>query len=158
MRWLNLVTGGGIESKQLMVFGAPSGNGKTSMLISSAIDIALYNPNVKYDKKYTPCVLYISAETGLNDIKSRYIKMMTGQDISWDDEEKGEKCYLSDDEVEELLIESSNILERATPTKIRFIQVPNGAYTKNEIVRDIEQAGTQREKTQEKRGRRAANV
>ena len=139
MRWLNLVTGGGIESKQLMVFGAPSGNGKTSMLISSAIDIALYNPNVKYDKKYTPCVLYISAETGLNDIKSRYIKMMTGQDISWDDEEKGEKCYLSDDEVEELLIESSNILERATPTKIRFIQVPNGAYTKNEIVRDIEQ-------------------
>ena len=139
MRWLNLVTGGGIESKQLMVFGAPSGNGKTSMLISSAIDMALYNPNVKYDKKYTPCVLYISAETGLNDIKSRYIKMMTGQDISWDDEENGEKCYLNEDEIEELLVESSNILERATPTKIRFIQVPNGAYTKNEIMRDIEQ-------------------
>ena len=26
-RWLNLVTGGGLESKQLMIYGAPSGNG-----------------------------------------------------------------------------------------------------------------------------------
>lgn len=137
-RWLNLVTGGGLESKQLMVYGAPSGNGKTSMLISSAIDMALYNGDVKYDPKYTPCILYISAETGLNDIKSRYIKMLTGMDTSWDDDIKGEKCYLSKEEIEDLLVQASNVLARRTPTKIRFIQVPNGSYTKNEIMRDIE--------------------
>ena len=137
-RWLNLVTSGGIESKQLMVYGAPSGNGKTSMLISSAIDMAMYNPDVKYEEGLKPCILYISAEAGLNDIKERYIKMVTGKDVSWDDEIRGEKCRLSEEEIEELLVEASEELHKKTPTRIRFIQVPNGAYTKREIIRDIE--------------------
>ena len=81
-RWLNMITGGGLESKQLMVYGAPSGNGKTTMMISSAIDMALYNPQVKHEPGLTPCILYISAETGVEDIKGRYIKMLTGTDIS----------------------------------------------------------------------------
>ena len=97
-RWLNLITGGGLESKQLMIYGAPSGNGKTTMMISSTIDMAMYNPDVKYEKGYSPCILYISAETGLKDIKGRYIKMLTGTDISWDDDFSGEKKYLSDEE------------------------------------------------------------
>lgn len=138
-RWLNLVTGGGLESKQTMVFGAPTGNGKTTMMISSTIDMALYNgETVKYEKGYEPCILYISAETGLKDIKGRYIKMMTGVDISWDDTDNGEKIYLSDEEIEDLLVESSRILSRRSPIKIRFIHVPNNSYSKNEIVRDIE--------------------
>ena len=33
---VKLITGGGLESKQLMVYGAPSGNGKTTMMISSS--------------------------------------------------------------------------------------------------------------------------
>lgn len=137
-RWLNLVTGGGLESKQLMVYGAPSGNGKTTMMISSTIDMAMYNPNVKYEPGLEPCILYISAETGLKDIKGRYIKMLTGTDISWDDDEAGEKQYLSDEEIENELVEASRILSRHTPIKIRFIHVPNNSYSKAEIMRDIE--------------------
>lgn len=137
-RWLNLVTGGGLESKQLMVYGAPSGNGKTTMMISSTIDMAMYNPNVKHEPDLTPCILYISAETGLKDIKGRYIKMLTGTDISWDDEVLNEKVYLSDEEIENELVEASRILSRHTPIRIRFIQVPNNSYSKAEIVRDIE--------------------
>lgn len=137
-KWLNLVTGGGLESKQLMVYGAPSGNGKTTMMISSTIDMAMYNPDVKHEPGLEPCILYISAETGLRDIKGRYIKMLTGEDISWDDNDTGEKKYLSEEEIENLLVEASRILSRRTPTKIRFIQVPNNLYSKNEIMRDIE--------------------
>ena len=137
-RWLNLVTGGGLESKQLMVYGAPSGNGKTTMMISSTIDMAMYNPNVKHEPGLTPCILYISAETGLKDIKGRYIKMLTGTDISWDDEVLNEKVYLSDEEIENELVEASRILSRHTPIRIRFIHVPNNSYSKAEIVRDIE--------------------
>lgn len=137
-KWLNLVTGGGLESKQLMVYGAPSGNGKTTMMISSTIDMAMYNPDVKHEPGLEPCILYISAETGLRDIKGRYIKMLTGEDISWDDNETGQKLYLSEEEIENLLVEASRILSRRTPTKIRFIQVPNNLYSKNEIMRDIE--------------------
>lgn len=137
-RWLNLVTGGGLESKQLMVYGAPSGNGKTTMMISSTIDMAMYNPQVKHEPGLSPCILYISAETGLKDIKGRYIKMVTGTDISWDDEILNEKVYLSDEEIENELVEASRVLSRHTPIKIRFIQVPNNSYSKAEIVRDIE--------------------
>ena len=137
-RWLNLVTGGGLESKQLMVYGAPSGNGKTTMMISSTIDMAMYNPDVKHEPDLTPCILYISAETGLKDIKGRYIKMLTGTDISWDDEILNEKVYLSDEEIENELVEASRILSRHTPIRIRFIHVPNNSYSKAEIVRDIE--------------------
>lgn len=137
-RWLNLVTGGGLESKQLMVYGAPSGNGKTTMMISSTIDMAMYNPDVKYEPGLEPCILYISAETGLKDIKGRYIKMLTGTDISWDDDEAGEKQYLSNEEIENELVEASRILARHTPIKIRFIHVPNNSYSKSEIMRDIE--------------------
>ena len=137
-RWLNLITGGGLESKQLMIYGAPSGNGKTTMMISSTIDMAMYNPDVKYEKGYSPCILYISAETGLKDIKGRYIKMLTGTDISWDDDFSGEKKYLSDEEIENELVEASRILSRHTPIKIRFIHVPNNSYSKAEIIRDIE--------------------
>ena len=137
-RWLNLVTGGGLESKQLMVYGAPSGNGKTTMMISSTIDMAMYNPQVKHEPGLTPCILYISAETGLKDIKGRYIKMVTGTDISWDDEILNEKVYLSDEEIENELVEASRVLSRHTPIRIRFIQVPNNSYSKAEIVRDIE--------------------
>ena len=137
-RWLNLVTGGGLESKQLMIYGAPSGNGKTTMMISSTIDMAMYNPDVKYEPGYTPCILYISAETGLKDIKGRYIKMLTGTDISWDDDDLGEKKYLSNEEIENELVEASRILSRHTPIKIRFIHVPNNSYSKAEIMRDIE--------------------
>lgn len=137
-RWLNLVTGGGLESKQLMVYGAPSGNGKTTMMISSTIDMAMYNPDVKTEPGYDPCILYISAETGLRDIKGRYIKMLTGEDISWDDNETGEKKYLPEEEIENLLVEASRILAHRTPTKIRFIQVPNNLYSKTEMMRDIE--------------------
>lgn len=137
-RWLNLVTGGGLESKQLMVYGAPSGNGKTTMMISSTIDMAMYNPDVRHEPGLTPCILYISAETGLKDIKGRYIKMLTGTDISWDDEILNEKVYLSDEEIENELVEASRILSRHTPIKIRFIHVPNNSYSKAEIVRDIE--------------------
>lgn len=137
-RWLNLVTGGGLESKQLMVYGAPSGNGKTTMMISSTIDMAMYNPQVKHEPGLSPCILYISAETGLKDIKGRYIKMVTGTDISWDDELLNEKVYLSDEEIENELVEASRVLSRHTPIKIRFIQVPNNSYSKAEIVRDIE--------------------
>ena len=81
-RWLNMVTGGGLESKQLMVYGAPSGNGKTTMMISSAIDMALYNPQVKHEPGLTPCILYISAETGVEDIKGRYITPYLLQNLS----------------------------------------------------------------------------
>jgi len=137
-RWLNMITGGGLESKQLMVYGAPSGNGKTTMMISSAIDMALYNPQVKHEPGLTPCILYISAETGVEDIKGRYIKMLTGTDISWEDELTREKMRLSDEEIENELVEASRILSRHTPTRIRFIQVPNNSYSKNEIIRDIE--------------------
>lgn len=137
-RWLNMITGGGLESKQLMVYGAPSGNGKTTMMISSAVDMALYNPNVKHEPGLTPCILYISAETGVEDIKGRYIKMLTGVDITWEDELTREKMRLSDEEIENELVEASRILSRHTPTKIRFIQVPNNSYSKNEIIRDIE--------------------
>lgn len=137
-RWLNLVTGGGLESKQLMVYGAPSGNGKTTMMISSTIDMAMYNPQVKHEPGLSPCILYISAETGLKDIKGRYIKMVTGTDISWDDEILNEKVYLSDEEIENELVEASRVLSRHTPIKIRFIQVPNNSYSKAEIIRDIE--------------------
>lgn len=137
-RWLNMITGGGLESKQLMVYGAPSGNGKTTMMISSAIDMALYNPQVKHEPGLTPCILYISAETGVEDIKGRYIKMLTGVDITWEDELTREKMRLSDEEIENELVEASRILSRHTPTKIRFIQVPNNSYSKNEIIRDIE--------------------
>ena len=137
-RWLNMITGGGLESKQLMVYGAPSGNGKTTMMISSAIDMALYNPDVKHEPGLTPCILYISAETGVEDIKGRYIKMLTGTDITWEDELTRDKMRLSDEEVENELVEASRILSRHTPTKIRFIQVPNNSYSKNEIIRDIE--------------------
>ena len=137
-RWLNLVTGGGLESKQLMIYGAPSGNGKTTMMISSTIDMAMYNPDVKYEPGYDPCILYISAETGLKDIKGRYIKMLTGTDITWDDDEAGEKQSLSDEEIENELVEASRILSRHTPIKIRFIHVPNNSYSKAEIMRDIE--------------------
>lgn len=138
-RWLNLVTGGGLESKQLMVYGAPSGNGKTTMMISSTIDMALYNgETVKYKKGLEPCILYISAETGLNDIKGRYIKMMTGVDVSWDDELTGEKRRLTNEQIEDELVKASEILQRRTPIKIRFIQVPNNSYSKKEIMRDIE--------------------
>ena len=136
-RWLNLVTGGGLESKQLMVYGAPSGNGKTTMMISSTIDMAMYNPDVKHAPDLDPCILYISAETGLKDIKGRYIKMLTGVDISWDDDELGRQT-LSDEEIENELVEASRILSRRTPIKIRFIHVPNNSYSKNEIMRDIE--------------------
>ena len=137
-RWLNMITGGGLESKQLMVYGAPSGNGKTTMMISSAIDMALYNPNVKHEPGLTPCILYISAETGVEDIKGRYIKMLTGVDITWEDELTREKMRLSNEEIENELVEASRILSRHTPTRIRFIQVPNNSYSKNEIIRDIE--------------------
>ena len=137
-RWLNMITGGGLESKQLMVYGAPSGNGKTTMMISSAIDMALYNPDVKHEPGLTPCILYISAETGVEDIKGRYIKMLTGTDISWEDELTREKVRLSNEEIENELVEASRILSRHTPTRIRFIQVPNNSYSKNEIIRDIE--------------------
>ena len=137
-RWLNMITGGGLESKQLMVYGAPSGNGKTTMMISSAIDMALFNPQVKHEPGLTPCILYISAETGVEDIKGRYIKMLTGTDISWEDELTREKMRLSDEEIENELVEASRILSRHTPTRIRFIQVPNNSYSKNEIIRDIE--------------------
>lgn len=137
-RWLNLVTGGGLESKQLMIYGAPSGNGKTTMMISSTIDMAMYNPQVKHEPGLTPCILYISAETGLKDIKGRYIKMVTGTDISWDDEVLNDKVYLSDEEIENELVEASRVLSRHTPIRIRFIQVPNNSYSKAEIVRDIE--------------------
>ena len=137
-RWLNMITGGGLESKQLMVYGAPSGNGKTTMMISSAIDMALYNPDVKHEPGLTPCILYISAETGVEDIKGRYIKMLTGTDITWEDELTREKMRLSNEEIENELVEASRILSRHTPTKIRFIQVPNNSYSKNEIIRDIE--------------------
>jgi replicative DNA helicase len=137
-RWLNMITGGGLESKQLMVYGAPSGNGKTTMMISSAIDMALYNPQVKHEPGLTPCILYISAETGVEDIKGRYIKMLTGVDITWEDELTREKMRLSNEEIENELVEASRILSRHTPTKIRFIQVPNNSYSKNEIIRDIE--------------------
>ena len=137
-RWLNMVTGGGLESKQLMVYGAPSGNGKTTMMISSAIDMALYNPDVKHEPGLTPCILYISAETGVEDIKGRYVKMLTGTDITWEDELTREKMRLSDEEIENELVEASRILSRHTPTKIRFIQVPNNSYSKAEIIRDIE--------------------
>ena len=137
-RWLNMITGGGLESKQLMVYGAPSGNGKTTMMISSAIDMALYNPQVKHEPGLTPCILYISAETGVEDIKGRYIKMLTGTDISWEDELTREKMRLSNEEIENELVEASRILSRHTPTRIRFIQVPNNSYSKNEIIRDIE--------------------
>lgn len=137
-RWLNMVTGGGLESKQLMVYGAPSGNGKTTMMISSAIDMALYNPQVKHEPGLTPCILYISAETGVEDIKGRYIKMLTGTDITWEDELTREKMKLSNEEIENELVEASRILSRHTPTRIRFIQVPNNSYSKNEIIRDIE--------------------
>lgn len=137
-RWLNLVTGGGLESKQLMVYGAPSGNGKTSMMISSAIDMALYNPDVKHEHGYKPCVFYISAETGLNDIRGRYIKMLTGKDISWDDMQSGERCYLAEEEILELMLEANAILSRRTPVMIKFIQVPNNSYSKESIMRDIE--------------------
>lgn len=137
-RWLNMITGGGLESKQLMVYGAPSGNGKTTMMISSAIDMALYNPEVKHEPGLTPCILYISAETGVEDIKGRYIKMLTGTDITWEDELTREKMRLTNEEIENELVEASRILSRHTPTKIRFIQVPNNSYSKNEIIRDIE--------------------
>ena len=137
-RWLNMITGGGLESKQLMVYGAPSGNGKTTMMISSAVDMALYNPNVKHEPGLTPCILYISAETGVEDIKGRYIKMLTGVDITWEDELTREKMKLSNEEIENELVEASRILSRHTPTRIRFIQVPNNSYSKNEIIRDIE--------------------
>ena len=137
-RWLNMITGGGLESKQLMVYGAPSGNGKTTMMISSAIDMALYNPQVKHEPGLTPCILYISAETGVEDIKGRYIKMLTGTDITWEDPLTREKMKLTDEEIENELVEASRILSRHTPTKIRFIQVPNNSYSKNEIIRDIE--------------------
>ena len=137
-RWLNMITGGGLESKQLMVYGAPSGNGKTTMMISSAIDMALYNPDVKHEPGLTPCILYISAETGVEDIKGRYIKMLTGTDITWEDELTREKMKLSNEEIENELVEASRILSRHTPTKIRFIQVPNNSYSKAEIIRDIE--------------------
>lgn len=138
LRWLNLVTGGGLESKQLMVYGAPSGNGKTTMMISSAIDMALYNPDVKCEQGYKPCVFYISAETGINDIRGRYIKMLTGKDISWDDVHTGERCYLKEEEILELMIEANEILSRRTPVMIKFIQVPNNSYNKESIMRDIE--------------------
>ena len=137
-RWLNLVTGGGLESKQLMVYGAPSGNGKTTMMISSTIDMAMYNPDVKHQPNLDPCILYISAETGLKDIKGRYIKMLTGTDISWDDDEAGVKQTLTDDQIENELVEASRILSRHTPIKIRFIHVPNNSYSKTEIMRDID--------------------
>ena len=137
-RWLNLVTGGGLESKQLMVYGAPSGNGKTTMMISSTIDMAMYNPGVKHAPNLDPCILYISAETGLKDIKGRYIKMLTGTDISWDDDEQGEKQSLTDEQIENELVEASRILSRHTPIKIRFIHVPNNSYSKTEIMRDID--------------------
>ena len=109
-RWLNMITGGGLESKQLMVYGAPSGNGKTTMMISSAIDMALYNPDVKHEPGLTPCILYISAETGVEDIKGRYIKMLTGTDITWEDELTREKMRLSNEEIENELVEASRIL------------------------------------------------
>ena len=137
-RWLNLVTGGGLESKQLMVYGAPSGNGKTTMMISSTIDMAMYNPDVKHKPNLDPCILYISAETGLKDIKGRYIKMLTGTDISWDDDDQGEKQSLTDEQIEDELVEASRILSRHTPIKIRFIHVPNNSYSKTEIMRDID--------------------
>lgn len=137
-RWLNLVTGGGLESKQIMVYGAPSGNGKTSMMISSAIDMAFYNPDVKHDPGLTPCIFYISAETGINDIRGRYIKMLTGKDISWDDTQNGQRCYLPEDEIRDLVVEANEVLSRRTPVAIRFIQVPNNSYSKKEIMRDME--------------------
>ena len=64
--------------------------------------------------------------------------MLTGTDISWDDEILNEKVYLSDEEIENELVEASRILSRHTPIKIRFIHVPNNSYSKAEIVRDIE--------------------
>jgi replicative DNA helicase len=138
IRWMNMVIGGGLESKQLMIYGAPSGNGKTTMMISSAIDMALCNPDVKHEPGLTPCILYISAETGLDDIRGRYIKMLTGADISWIDPLTGEKMYLSDEDIENELVEASRILAAHTPTKIKFIQVPNNSYSKNEIMRDMD--------------------
>ena len=138
LRWLNMITGGGLESKQIMVYGAPSGNGKTTMMISSAIDMAMFNPNVKHEPGLTPCILYISAETGIDDIQSRYVKMLTGTDLTWEDPITKEKQRLSDEEVESELVEASRILSKHTPTRIRFIQVPNNSYSKKEIIRDIE--------------------
>ena len=55
-----------------------------------------------------------------------------------DDEILNEKVYLSDEEIENELVEASRILSRHTPIRIRFIHVPNNSYSKAEIVRDIE--------------------
>ena len=60
----------------------------------------MYNPDVKHKPNLDPCILYISAETGLKDIKGRYIKMLTGTDISWDDDDQGEKQSLTDEQIE----------------------------------------------------------
>ena len=43
--------------------------------------MALYNPQVKHEPGLTPCILYISAETGVEDIKGRYIKNVNWCDI-----------------------------------------------------------------------------